>query len=88
MILQSRGRDQDSAGDSLGVRTLSKTGNLSRAVLSLDEVFQGRGERCVRNAVFSNDSADVAVRSHVEGDVSSADVWRGANAGRVRHLCR
>ena len=51
------------------------------AVLSLDEVFQGCGEGRVRNAVFGNNGGDVAVRSHVEGDVGGADVWRRANAG-------
>jgi len=75
------GRDDGFAGDSLGVGTRSKAGDLSRAVLSLDEVFQGCSEGRVRNAVFGNNGSDVAVRSHVEGDVGGADVRRRANAG-------
>ncbi len=53
----------------------------------MDEVFQGWGKGCVRNAVFRDDGGDVAVRGYVEGDVGGADVWGDADAGRVRDFC-
>src|SRR5580700_4930208 len=57
------------------------TCNFSRAGLSVDEVPQGWGEGCVRDAVFRDDGGDVALGGYVEGDVGGADVWGDGDLG-------
>jgi len=73
-------------GERLALIARRKACNFSRAVLSLDEFLQGRGEGRVRNAVFGDYGGDVTRRGYVEGDVRGPDVWRGADASGVRHF--